>query len=365
MLRFGSVLELPGVLGILRLASFSVSFTSFCLRFRASGVLGIVHFGSFGVCFSPPEVLGILRFGLVLEPRGYLVYFVLAPFVVGFSLRRDLVYFVSALFWSPWGNWYTSFWLRLYLVLAYEGIWYTSFRLRFGASGGTWYTSSASVLGLFCTKYYSDRTTSIQYCSVLQRTTKYFWCSFSRTFPHSTPSQHFSTTLLHKTCPNSVLQSIITRPPPNKNCHWGGAVGVELLDMQEQIIRGLKSANKGSLFSVCSGTFCQSWLFANHRVEIILGHDVRIKVVFDYECPLLEPRILTNPHMIQTGHIWFFQLAVCFWVLGLPLFWVKLGADQIVRHGMKLCHAVCQCRRGMVIPELVKIISNPKSNLVF
>ena len=55
-------------------------------------------------------------------------------------------------------------------------------------------------------------------------------------------------------------------------------------------------------------------------MEIILGHDVRIKVVFDYECPLLEPRILTNPYMIQTGHIWFFQLAVCFWVLGLPLF---------------------------------------------
>ena len=60
-----------------------------------------------------------------------------------------------------------------------------------------------------------------------------------------------------------------------------------------------------------------------------MGHDVRIKVVFDYECPLLEPRILTNPHMIQTGHIWFFQLAVCFWVLGLPLlvgidfFWVQ------------------------------------------
>ena len=53
-----------------------------------------------------------------------------------------------------------------------------------------------------------------------------------------------------------------------------------------------------------------------------MGHDVRIKVVFDYECPLLEPRILTNPHMIQTGHIWFFQLAVCFWVLGLPLFQV-------------------------------------------
>ena len=51
-----------------------------------------------------------------------------------------------------------------------------------------------------------------------------------------------------------------------------------------------------------------------------MGHDVRIKFVFGYECPLLEPRILTNPHMIQTGHIWFFQLAVCFWVLGLPLF---------------------------------------------
>ena len=49
---------------------------------------------------------------------------------------------------------------------------------------------------------------------------------------------------------------------------------------------------------------------------------LRIKVVFDYECPLLEPRILTNPHMNQTGHIWFFQLAVCFWVLGLPLFFI-------------------------------------------
>ena len=59
--------------------------------------------------------------------------------------------------------------------------------------------------------------------------------------------------------------------------------------------------------------------------EIILGHDVRIKVVFDYECPLLEPRILTNPHMIQTGHIWFFQLAVCFWVLGLPLLKFRCG----------------------------------------
>ena len=52
-----------------------------------------------------------------------------------------------------------------------------------------------------------------------------------------------------------------------------------------------------------------------------MGHDVRIKVVFDYECPLLEPRILTNPHMIQTGHIWFFQL-----VLGLPLFPMICGS---------------------------------------
>ena len=74
-----------------------------------------------------------------------------------------------------------------------------------------------------------------------------------------------------------------------------------------------------------------------------MGHDVRIKVVFDYECPLLEPRILTNPHMIQTGHIWFFQLAVCFWVLGLPLFFTikfslvmfwraALWEAQILRH---------------------------------
>lgn len=60
-------------------------------------------------------------------------------------------------------------------------------------------------------------------------------------------------------------------------------------------------------------TFCQSWLFANRRVEIILGHDVMIKVVFGYESPLLEERLLIDPHMIQTGHIWFFQLAVCYW----------------------------------------------------
>ena len=94
---------------------------------------------------------------------------------------------------------------------------------------------------------------------------------------------------------------------------------VLLRDMQEQIIRGLKSANKGSKIWTPYFLYVEG-LFANRRVEIILGHDVRIKVVFDYECPLLEPRILTNPRMIQTGHIWFFQLAVCFWVLGLPLF---------------------------------------------
>ena len=29
---------------------------------------------------------------------------------------------------------------------------------------------------------------------------------------------------------------------------------------------------------------------------------------------------LAKSDVIQTGHIWFFQLAVCFWVLGLPLF---------------------------------------------
>ena len=65
-------------------------------------------------------------------------------------------------------------------------------------------------------------------------------------------------------------------------------------------------------------------------MEIILGHDVRIKVVFDYECPLLEPRILTNPHMIQTGHIWFFQLAVCFWVLGLPLYFLSMELESYI-----------------------------------
>ena len=32
---------------------------------------------------------------------------------------------------------------------------------------------------------------------------------------------------------------------------------------------------------------------------------------------------LKRSDVIQTGHIWFFQLAVCFWVLGLPLFFGK------------------------------------------
>ena len=75
-----------------------------------------------------------------------------------------------------------------------------------------------------------------------------------------------------------------------------------------------------------------------------MGHDVRIKVVFDYECPLLEPRILTNPHMIQTGHIWFFQLAVCFWVLGLPLFAVSFK-QGILPSGQ------CGSRKGMILPS--------------
>ena len=29
---------------------------------------------------------------------------------------------------------------------------------------------------------------------------------------------------------------------------------------------------------------------------------------------------VANSDMIQAGHIWFLHLAVCFWVLGLPLF---------------------------------------------
>ena len=33
---------------------------------------------------------------------------------------------------------------------------------------------------------------------------------------------------------------------------------------------------------------------------------------------------LAKSDVIQTGHIWFFELAVCFWVLGLPLFKVEL-----------------------------------------
>ena len=37
---------------------------------------------------------------------------------------------------------------------------------------------------------------------------------------------------------------------------------------------------------------------------------------------------LAKSEVIQTGHICFFQLAVCFWVLGLPLF--LGGTDRVI-----------------------------------
>ena len=37
---------------------------------------------------------------------------------------------------------------------------------------------------------------------------------------------------------------------------------------------------------------------------------------------------LAKSEVIQTGHICFFQLAVCFWVLGLPLFTKEIPFRQ-------------------------------------
>ena len=92
---------------------------------------------------------------------------------------------------------------------------------------------------------------------------------------------------------------------------------VWLLDMQEQI-RGPKLANKGSRFwtpyfvyvaaryavaDACRRfrTWCEDWLGVVAWLLVMLIS-------------------LKRSDVIQTGHIWFFQLAVCFWVLGLPLF---------------------------------------------
>ena len=49
-----------------------------------------------------------------------------------------------------------------------------------------------------------------------------------------------------------------------------------------------------------------------------------LKPARNFTKPTVHP---SNPHMIQTGHLWFFQLAVCFWVLELPLLWLFLGIE--------------------------------------
>ena len=43
---------------------------------------------------------------------------------------------------------------------------------------------------------------------------------------------------------------------------------------------------------------------------------------------------LAKSEVIQTGHICFFQLAVCFWVLGLPLF---VGGDGFSLLKFRIC----------------------------
>ena len=98
-------LEPPGVLGILRLPPFWACFslgdylvyfvltpfwslrecTSFWLRFGALGVLGILRLPPFWACFSLWGLLGILRFGSVLEPPEVLGILCLAAF---WSLRE-------------------------------------------------------------------------------------------------------------------------------------------------------------------------------------------------------------------------------------------------------------------------------------
>ena len=70
---------------------------------------------------------GILRFGSVLEPPGVLGILRLVPFWACFSLRGHLVYFVLAPFWSLRGYLVYFVWFRLGLALACGGTWYTSF----------------------------------------------------------------------------------------------------------------------------------------------------------------------------------------------------------------------------------------------
>ena len=121
ILRFGFVLEPPGILGIFG------SFWGYLVYFVPfGGFIGVsvVYFVLFG---ASSGILGILRFGFVLEPPG----------IVGIlpSFWGYLLYFVP--FGASLGDtWYTSFLWGLHLA----HLVYTSFWLCFEASGDTWYT---------------------------------------------------------------------------------------------------------------------------------------------------------------------------------------------------------------------------------
>ena len=72
---------------------------------------------------------------------------------------------------------------------------------------------------------------------------------------------------------------------------------------------------------------------------------------------------LAKSEVIQTGHICFFQLAVCFWVLGLPLFFAfrrwKVGSvptvstfSSLVLKEMNLLDSCCICCiLGLELPD--------------
>ena len=58
---------------------------------------------------------------------------------------------------------------------------------------------------------------------------------------------------------------------------------------------------------------------------------------------------LAKSEVIQTGHICFFQLAVCFWVLGLPLFFkdILLLMEEILNN-----HLGCKRTRRKKLDKL-------------
>ena len=98
-------------------------------------------------------------------------------------------------------------------------------------------------------------------------------------------------------CPDLYIS-----PWTSGNCNHGdGAVSISRVDT--------KVGNKALLapcgcraFEQVSAVLLYSWL-------------PRVK-----RCGDVADTKLAKSDVIQTGHIWFFELAVCFWVLGLPLF---------------------------------------------